>query len=406
MVAASKHHRVKKRQNKSLLEGQKKSLNKTERRKSIKIKEQYEKSSSKHRQRNTSETQEKKKTRKIDKTHEAVENASTSNQDEKPGCSQRKTEKKKKKQRKTPVKRSIEARDGGCVEETSPPRKKKRLSGSNSVKTRSRGKLEIGKTKFTFDSVSCECPENEHYTLYLDGIKNLGCSCGKRQYEFMKLIGGLEEKKAIVVTHEDQFAKLSIEILCYIFKYLTIKQLMRLESLSTKIQKAVLARLKLTTEIDFMEDVGDHRLYENGLTRLTNYSLMSLISKLPSIRNIYNFHPAYLSSSYPTNRNAKNDLSVLGVVSAFMSSKTLEGIEISSLDLLEVISADLPHLMILNRFSNRERAFPSQTLQTGPPRVLKEEMKVTNLHLVGCNLFHLPSMDGHLEHIYLRWVKC
>ncbi|KAH3794565.1 hypothetical protein DPMN_148102 [Dreissena polymorpha] len=304
---------------------------------------------------------------------------------------------KQKTSRKTSIKSKLNAQDANaasCSSGTKPPSKKRRIIPPCTRKTRAMLSNELGVTRFTLDNVlNCKCPASQHYTFYIDGKKNHGCSCGKRLFEFLKLTGRLESKEPVIENAEDNFAKLSIEILCYIFQFLSLRELLRMESLSTKIQKAVRARLKLMKDIDLMEDIADRRLFEDGLKGLTNFSLMRLIAKLPNVQNIFNFHPTL---------DGKNDLTLLGIAAALMSSKTLQGIEISNLDLLGLISVDAPHLKILGQFSNRLRCFPSEVM---PCNVLVAETKVTSLHLVGCNLFYLPPMDAHLEHLYLRFVK-
>lgn len=272
----------------------------------------------------------------------------------------------------------------------------------SNITTRAQRAKEIGKTRFVFDKV-CACDEKHQYMFVVGGNKLKGCHCGKVTEQFLKLTGGSDISTCTETRawkNRDMFSRLSIEIMCYIFRYLGLKDLLRMETMSTKIQKAVHASFKLVTEIDFMENITDQTLFEDGLCKLTNWSLMRLMSKLPKVKNIYNFHPAGISKNAKSSTNGPDDLSTMGIVTALMSSKTLNGIEISSLQLLEVITKDLPHVTILGRFTNRNRVFPTGL---GRGYQFKEESKITSLHLVGCKLWNLPSMDLHLEHLYLRY---
>ena len=274
----------------------------------------------------------------------------------------------------------------------------------NSMTTRSQRAKEIGETRFVFDKV-CDCKEES--LLILHGRRVNVCACGEKLRQFLTMTGQLEEDgmseasadPTVPVSDLDMFNRLSIEIMCYIFKYLSFKENLKMESLSSKIQKAVHSNLKLVTKIDFMEDIKDHRLFEDGLYKLTNWSLMRLISKLPKLKYINNFHPSGITRGRSSG-NGPDELSTLGIASALMSSRTLQGIEISSLELLEVIGADMPHVTI-GRFANRAKCFPPAS---GPAFSLKEELKLSTICLVGCKIVQLPAMDTHLEQLHLRFV--
>lgn len=279
--------------------------------------------------------------------------------------------------------------------------------GQSNVTTRSHCAKAVkvdGERRFVLDQV-CDCSEDEKFTLnFLNGSHIRSCKCGKLLTQFLKLTDCSNvDEPDLRESKDDMFCKLSIEMMCCVFKYLSLKELLRMELMSKKIQSAVHATLKLITHIDFMEDISDHRLFEDGLHKLTNRALMRLIAKLPRLKNMYNFHPAGLKNSSELYRSSScpDELSVDGIVTALMSSKTLDGIEISNLELFEVITRDAPHLKILGRFANREKCFPTMCSRSIE---LTEESRVTNIHLVGCSVSQLPPMDTHLEHLYLRYL--
>ncbi|XP_045204705.2 F-box only protein 38-like [Mercenaria mercenaria] len=295
--------------------------------------------------------------------------------------------------------------DGG-ISGDERPCKRSRTQLPATVTTRSMRAKKVGVTRFIFDKV-CNCSENVYFSIFTDGGLIRGCPCGKRYEQFMKLTGGFEtflnrdasgkDKKSRNAV--DYFNVLSVEMICYIFQYLTLKEMLRFESLSKKLQKAVQASLSIREEIDFNEDVCDKRLFENNLPNMTNKMFSSLLSKLPRLRFIYNFHPANISSYL----NVSSDvLTVAAVVDTLVACKSLEGIEISNMDLLENIVSKTSHPKIIGKFQNRNPQFP---VLNGSTTVLKDDSRITNLHLVGCSVYYMPQMDSHLEHLYLRMVK-
>ncbi|XP_060600574.1 F-box only protein 38-like [Ruditapes philippinarum] len=293
----------------------------------------------------------------------------------------------------------------GPQENNEPPSKRSRIQSSASITTRSMRAKKVGVTRFVFDKV-CDCAENKYFNIFTNGGLIRGCPCGKRDEQFMKLTGEFDKCKEGETNsvrrsraHGDYFSVLSVEMICHIFQYLTLREVLRFESLSSKLQRAVYACLAIREEIDFNEEIGDKGLFNNNLPNMTNKMFSSLLRKLPRLRNIYNFHPANISSF---SSSGSNVLTTPSVCDALTECKFLEGIEISNMDLLENIVSKNDNLKIIGKFANRNREFP---VLHGGTTVLKEDCWITNLHLVGCSLYYMPQMDNHLEHLYLRMVK-
>lgn len=284
--------------------------------------------------------------------------------------------------------------------------KKSKTQTAVPMTTRSVRAKEVGVTRFKCDKVS-DSSENVYIKIYTDGGVVKGCLCEKK----------FEQVKRPTCTHDsfddkdissklkksirrvDYFNELSMELICYIFQYLTLREVLRFESLSKKLQKAVHASLSVREDIDFNEEVTDKTLFECNLPNLTNHMFTRLLNKLPRLRFMYNFHPANLLQNGSTDEDI---LTVLSVCDAILSCKSLEGIEISNMSLLEHLVRTSAHPKIIGKFQNRNQQFP---VSSGNMMVLKDNSKITNLHLVGCSVYHLPQMDEHLEHLYLRMVK-
>ena len=300
------------------------------------------------------------------------------------------------------IKRKFSGTPIGSSENDEKPCKRSRMQSPATMTTRSMRAKKVGVTRFIFDKV-CDCSENKHFNIFTDGGLIRGCPCGKRYEQFLKLTGGFDKQPGDGTDVKkksrrcvDYFSVLSLEMICHVFQYLTLREVLRFESLSRKLQKAVHAALAVREEIDFNEEIGDRCLFNDNLDTMTNKMFSCLLKKLPRVRNIYNFHPANVSSISSSNSDI---LTTTGVCNALKECKFLEGIEISNMDLLESIVSSNAHPKIIGKFANRNQEFP---VLHGGTTVLKEESRITNLHLVGCSLYYMPQMDNYLEHLYLR----
>lgn len=213
-----------------------------------------------------------------------------------------------------------------------------------------------------------------------------------------------KSSKAVAVVETEQtaadgkldtnwFSTLSLEILCRILDYLPFKDVLKLDHKSKLLHEAVSLHLRVKKKIDFTAN----EIFGWMSDKITDKTLTKLLSRCRDLEYIQGFHVPCLAK-----RRARglDSLSVPGITEALDLCKTLKGIEISDIFLLEAILAYLPRVEILGTFKNRIGSFPVDDANT---LKLSENPRITSLHLIGVNIPELPPLM-YLKHLQLRWV--
>uniref|UniRef100_A0A4X2M771 F-box protein 38 n=1 Tax=Vombatus ursinus TaxID=29139 RepID=A0A4X2M771_VOMUR len=188
--------------------------------------------------------------------------------------------------------------------------------------------------------------------------------------------------------------QLSHEVLCHIFRYLPLQDIMCMECLSRKLKEAVTLYLRVVKIVDLCAG----RWWEYMPTGFTDSSFLTLLKKMPDIEQLYGLHPRYLERRRVRGHEA---FSIPGVLEALQACPNLLGVETSHLELVEAIWTYMPQVHILGKFRNRNGAFPIP-----PENKLKIPIgaKIQILHLVGVNVPEIPCIPM-LRHLYLKWVR-
>ncbi|XP_038628156.1 F-box only protein 38 isoform X1 [Tachyglossus aculeatus] len=209
------------------------------------------------------------------------------------------------------------------------------------------------------------------------------CSVSKEISEAAKL----DEPK-------DYMNQLSHEVLCHIFRYLPLQDIMCMECLSRKLKEAVTLYLRVVKIVDLCAG----HWWEYMPTGFTDSSFLTLLRKMPDIEQLYGLHPRYLERRRVRGHQA---FSIPGVLEALQACPNLLGVETSHLELVEAIWTYMPQVHILGKFRNRNGAFPIP-----PENKLKIPIgaKIQTLHLVGVNVPEIPCIPM-LRHLYLKWVR-
>nr|XP_060621028.1 F-box only protein 38 isoform X3 [Anolis sagrei ordinatus] len=193
---------------------------------------------------------------------------------------------------------------------------------------------------------------------------------------------------------KDYMNQLSHEVLCHIFRYLPLQDIMCMECLSRKLKEAVTLYLRVVKVVDLCAG----RWWEYMPTGFTDSSFLTLLKKMPDIEQLYGLHPRHLDRRRVRGYEA---FSIPGVLEALQTCPNLLGVETSHLELVEAIWTYMPQVHILGKFRNRNGAFPIP-----PENKLKIPIgaKIQTLHLVGVNVPDIPCIPM-LRHLYLKWVR-
>ncbi|XP_019589922.1 F-box only protein 38 isoform X4 [Rhinolophus sinicus] len=193
---------------------------------------------------------------------------------------------------------------------------------------------------------------------------------------------------------KDYMNQLSHEVLCHIFRYLPLQDIMCMECLSRKLKEAVTLYLRVVRVVDLCAG----RWWEYMPSGFTDSSFLTLLKKMPDVEQLYGLHPRYLERRRVRGHEA---FSIPGVLEALQACPNLVGVETSHLELVESIWTYMPHVHILGKFRNRNGAFPIP-----PENKLKIPVgaKIQTLHLVGVNVPEIPCIPM-LRHLYMKWVR-
>ncbi|MBN3305871.1 FBX38 protein, partial [Amia calva] len=193
---------------------------------------------------------------------------------------------------------------------------------------------------------------------------------------------------------KDYINELSHEVLCHIFRYLPMQDIMCMECLSRKLREAVTLYLRVVKVVDLCAG----RWWEYMPSGFTDSSFLMLLKKMPDLEQLYGLHPRYLERRRVRGHEA---FSIPGVLEALQACPNLLGVETSHLELVEAIWNYMPQVHILGKFRNRNGAFPI------PPEnklTIPVAAKIQTLHLVGVNVPEIPCISM-LRHLYLKWVR-
>ncbi|KAG8003767.1 F-box only protein 38 [Nibea albiflora] len=160
---------------------------------------------------------------------------------------------------------------------------------------------------------------------------------------------------------KDYINELSHEVLCHIFRYLPMKDIMCMEC-------------------------------------FTDSSFLLLLKKMPDLEQLYGLHPRNLERRRVRGYEA---FSIPGVLEALQACPNLLGVETSHLELVEAIWSYMPQVHILGKFRNRNGAFP---IPAENKLTIPITAKIQTLHLVGVNVPEIPCVSM-LRHLYLKWVR-
>ncbi|XP_051810005.1 F-box only protein 38 isoform X2 [Acanthochromis polyacanthus] len=193
---------------------------------------------------------------------------------------------------------------------------------------------------------------------------------------------------------KDYINEMSHEVLCHIFRYLPMKDIMCMECLSRKLREAVTLYLRVVKVVDLCAG----RWWEYMPSGFTDSSFLLLLKKMPDLEQLYGLHPRYLERRRVRGYEA---FSIPGVLEALQACPNLLGVETSHLELVEAIWNYMPHVHILGKFRNRNGAFP---IPTENKLTIPITAKIQTLHLVGVNVPEIPCVSM-LRHLYLKWVR-
>uniref|UniRef100_UPI003AAF0E15 F-box only protein 38 n=2 Tax=Centroberyx TaxID=88664 RepID=UPI003AAF0E15 len=218
----------------------------------------------------------------------------------------------------------------------------------------------------------------------------------RRKATKLQPVGGSSGGELVLRHNEpkDYINELSHEVLCHIFRYLPMKDIMCMECLSRKLREAVTLYLRVVKVVDLCAS----RWWEYMPAGFTDSSFLLLLKKMPDLEQLYGLHPRYLERRRVRGYEA---FSIPGVLEALQACPNLLGVETSHLELVEAIWNYMPQVHILGKFRNRNGAFP---IPAENKLTIPITAKIQTLHLVGVNVPEIPCVSM-LRHLYLKWVR-
>uniref|UniRef100_A0A669CYW7 F-box protein 38 n=1 Tax=Oreochromis niloticus TaxID=8128 RepID=A0A669CYW7_ORENI len=217
----------------------------------------------------------------------------------------------------------------------------------------------------------------------------------KKSNKFHALVGSSGDDLVQRLSEpKDYINELSHEVLCHIFRYLPMKDIMCMECLSRKLREAVTLYLRVVKVVDLCAG----HWWEYMPSGFTDSSFLLLLKKMPDLEQLYGLHPRYLERRRIRGFEA---FSIPGVLEALQACPNLLGVETSHLELVEAIWNYMPQVHILGKFRNRNGAFP---IPAENKLTIPINAKIQTLHLVGVNVPEIPCVSM-LRHLYLKWVR-
>ncbi|XP_007541730.1 F-box only protein 38 isoform X2 [Poecilia formosa] len=217
----------------------------------------------------------------------------------------------------------------------------------------------------------------------------------KKTSKLQSSVGSIVEEQALTsFERKDYINELSHEVLCHIFRYLPMKDIVCMECLSRKLREAVSLYLRVIKIVDLCAGCW----WEYMPSGFTDRSFLILLKKMPDLEQLYGLHPRYLERRRVRGYEA---FSIPGVLEALQACPNLLGLETSHLELVEAIWNYMPQVHILGKFRNRNGAFP---IPAENKLTIPVTAKLQTLHLVGVNVPEIPCVSM-LRHLYLKWVR-
>ncbi|XP_062909547.1 F-box only protein 38 isoform X2 [Mobula hypostoma] len=192
----------------------------------------------------------------------------------------------------------------------------------------------------------------------------------------------------------DYMNHFSHEVLCHIFRYLPLQDIMCMECLSRKLKEAVTVYMRVVKVVDLCAGCW----WEYMPSGFVDASFLTLLKKMPDLEQLYGLHPRHLERRRVRGHDA---FSIPGVLEALQACPNLLGVETSHLELVEAIWNYMPQVHILGKFRNRNGAFP---VPTENKLTIPVGVKIQTLHLVGVNVPEIPCIPM-LRNLYLQWVR-
>ena len=137
----------------------------------------------------------------------------------------------------------------------------------------------------------------------------------------------VKRPKAGVASGPPGLNSMSLEILCLILGYLPVRDVLKLESLSRRLQQAVSMHLHLLTELDLCEG----QVYGWLPLALTDTTLSRLLRRCTELVFLFGLHPRHVNKRRQTTLDS---LSIPGVLAALKSCPNLQVIAASNLNCL------------------------------------------------------------------------
>ncbi|XP_013883085.1 F-box only protein 38 [Austrofundulus limnaeus] len=218
----------------------------------------------------------------------------------------------------------------------------------------------------------------------------------RRKASRLPSVGCSSEGKLVLRSAEpkDYINELSHEVLCHIFRYLPMKDIMCMECLSRKLREAVSLYLRVIKVVDLCAG----HWWEYMPPGFTDRSFLILMKKMPDLEQLYGLHPRSLERRRARGYEA---FSIPGVLEALQACPNLLGVDTSHLELVEAIWNYMPQVHILGKFRNRNGAFP---IPAENKLTIPLTAKIQTLHLIGVNVPEIPCVSM-LRHLYLKWVR-
>ena len=188
--------------------------------------------------------------------------------------------------------------------------------------------------------------------------------------------------------------RFSLEILVKIMSFMTLKEILLLETIGKRFSTATTIHLRTRKTIDFTEG----KWYGEMSPLITDGIFSRLLKRCPEVENVLGIHTRTIGKRQQRHVDA---LSVDGITAALTFCHKLKSINTSNVQVLDAMLALNPSLEISGGFRNRGGEFPisPQNCLTIPRKV-----KLSQLVLTGVTLPSLPEMDT-LSFLQLRWVK-
>ncbi|XP_062332875.1 F-box only protein 38 [Osmerus eperlanus] len=156
----------------------------------------------------------------------------------------------------------------------------------------------------------------------------------RRKTSRTQLAGGGQADPPRLEEPKDYINELSHEVLCHIFRYLPMQDIMCMECLSRKLREAVTLYLRVVKVVDLCAS----RWWEYMPSGFTDSSFLLLLKKMPDLEQLYGLHPRYLERRRVRGYEA---FSIPGVLEALQACPNLLVRKMSHSELVKYGLADV-----------------------------------------------------------------